>query len=87
MKFYYVLNLFLGVIESICYGGLLAGWPAIEYMFKSDGRFGYLCDVTDDDVIIGNNTALNATGNVTQEATTGIMIILFICNMLVFFFL
>jgi len=70
MNFYYVLNLFLGVIESICYGGLLAGWPAIEYMFKSDGRFGYLCDVTHD-VIIGNNSSSNATGNVTQKAVIG----------------
>ena len=44
-KCYYIFNLVIAILESIVYGGIFAGWPAIEYMFKENGRFNYSCEV------------------------------------------
>lgn len=59
-NFYHLFSLITAVFESLCYGGLVAGWPALQYIFKEDGYFGGSCPLS------GENTTTN-NGSFTTE--------------------
>ncbi|KAG8541754.1 hypothetical protein GDO81_028295 [Engystomops pustulosus] len=55
MRCQYVLTLFTGLIECICFAGVTFGWASLVFVLKKENYFDDLCE---------------GTGNLTTNATT-----------------
>ncbi|GAA6088152.1 solute carrier family 43 member 3b [Tachysurus ichikawai] len=42
-KVCYWLTLISGLVECLCFAGILFGWASLVFVLKSDGYFSYLC--------------------------------------------
>ncbi|XP_060740476.1 solute carrier family 43 member 3b [Tachysurus vachellii] len=56
-KVCYWLTLISGLVECLCFAGILFGWASLVFVLKSDGYFSYLCV----------NSTVNE--NITKECT------------------
>lgn len=43
LKVRYWLTLISGLLECLCFAGILFGWASLVFVLKSDGYFNYLC--------------------------------------------
>lgn len=56
-KLRYTLTLASGILECLCFAGVIFGYATLVFVLKEDGYFTHLCSSVPD----GNNT-LNSTG-------------------------
>jgi len=81
-KCYYVFNLSIAIVESIVYGGIFAGWPAIEYMFKKDGRFGLSCEFNVSSNLTSANIESDMNDCTEQDNLLGLVYIISLTSMM-----
>ncbi|XP_017571638.2 solute carrier family 43 member 3-like [Pygocentrus nattereri] len=43
MRVCYWLTLVTGLVECLCFAGVVFGWASLVFVLKSDGYFRYLC--------------------------------------------
>lgn len=42
-RLHYWLTLISGLLECLCFAGVMFGWASLVFVLKSDGYFSYLC--------------------------------------------
>ena len=60
MHVQYWLTIVTGCLETLCFSGIVLGWPSLQYVLQKEGYFSYLCANTYNNVTM---TSL-ATGDV-----------------------
>ena len=44
MHFHYWLTVVTGCLETLCFAGIVLGWPSLQFILQVEGYFTYLCN-------------------------------------------